>query len=174
MGEGNPLLNSVAFFAGRAFAGGALDDETEESLKKVLLEIVTKEWTRPHPEEGARATIASGWQSGVAQPLAVEDKWPEVTKAVEELNKTFFAVRDFGTKFRVCRFVPVILPLRPTRLRRVIVAQSRNDFYNGYCNQLIKVGEKKDSPELKDKAPSGCITPNGAATRESCLSLKAR
>lgn len=151
--NGNELLNTSAFFAGRAFAGGALDDETEESLKKLLLGIVTKEWTQPHPEDGARATIAGGWQSGFAQPLPVEDKWPEVAKAVEELNNTFFAVRDFGTKFRVCRFVPVILPREDRQdVRRVIVAQSRNDFYNGYCNQLIKVGEKKGVPELKDKA----------------------
>lgn len=67
-GEGNALLNSTAFFAGRAFAAGALEG-TERMLKRELLDIVTKEWSKPHPEHGASQTIESGWHSGIAQPL---------------------------------------------------------------------------------------------------------
>jgi len=48
-GEGNALLNTTAFFAGRAFAAGVFE-ETEEKLKQELLDIVTKEWKSPHDE----------------------------------------------------------------------------------------------------------------------------
>lgn len=69
-GEGNPLLNSTSFFAGQAFAAGALEG-TKESIRAEMLNIVLKEWTSPHPELGAKQTFESGWDSGVAQPFKV-------------------------------------------------------------------------------------------------------
>jgi putative DNA primase/helicase len=68
--NGNALLNIAAFFMSRAFAAGVFE-ETEEQLKKELLVIVTKEWTHKHPEEQARATINSGWDSGKNSPLVI-------------------------------------------------------------------------------------------------------
>jgi putative DNA primase/helicase len=69
-GCGNALLNTAAFFMSRAFAAGVFE-ETEEQLKQELLNIVTREWPRPHPEAGARSTIASGWNSGKDSPLII-------------------------------------------------------------------------------------------------------
>ena len=69
-GEGNALLNKAAFFAGQAFAAGALK-QTEEQAKTELLNIVTVEWKNPHDEHGARQTIQSGWGTGVREPLAI-------------------------------------------------------------------------------------------------------
>jgi hypothetical protein len=69
-GNGNSTLNSVAFFAGRAAAAKALE-QTEEQIKADLLHIVCHEWQQPHPEDGARETINSGWSSGVQQPLLI-------------------------------------------------------------------------------------------------------
>jgi putative DNA primase/helicase len=68
--NGNALLNTAAFFMSRAFAAGVFE-ETEEQLKKELFDIVTKEWTHKHPEDQARATINSGWDSGKNSPLVI-------------------------------------------------------------------------------------------------------
>jgi hypothetical protein len=148
MGQGNALLNSVCYFAGRLFAAGGFDDETADAVKKVLFGIVTVEWPHQMEKGEADATIGSGWNSGVAKPLVLDDKWPEVTKTMEELNKAFFAVNNFGGKFRVCHLTP-----SPLGKQRIIIAQSSNDFHQRYCNQLIKAGENKNGePKLEDKA----------------------
>ena len=68
VGKGNELLNVTAHFAGRALA--ALG-KTEDEIKAELLHIVTKEWKNPHPAGGAKATIASGLTSGMAEPLMI-------------------------------------------------------------------------------------------------------
>src|SRR6267142_1196490 len=149
-GEGNALLNTAAFFAGRAFTAGALEG-TEESLKRQLLDIVTKEWKRPHPEDGARQTITSGWQSGAAQPLALaEDDYPGVAETLEDFNSKFFLVKNFGNKARVCS-------MELNRIARgtsyTLAAQSIHDFKIGYMNQLVQVGEKPSGePKFEDRA----------------------
>jgi hypothetical protein len=63
-GAGNATLNNTALIAARVAASGVLEDKTEEQFKKELLDVVTKEWARPHPESGARSTIDSGWKKG--------------------------------------------------------------------------------------------------------------
>jgi hypothetical protein len=148
MGQGNGLLYSTCRFAGELFAAGGFDDETAEAVKRIPLDIVTKEWAHPHDDEQARATLTSGWNAGVAKPLVLEDKWPEVAKTMEELNKTFFAVNNFGGKFRVCHLTP-----SPLGKQRIIIPQTSNDFHQRYCNQRIKAGEKQNGePKLEDKA----------------------
>jgi hypothetical protein len=69
-GEGNARLNQCCFFVGRAFAAGALEG-TKESLQAEILNIVLKEWDSPHPEQGARQTFDSGWDSGTADPISI-------------------------------------------------------------------------------------------------------
>jgi hypothetical protein len=152
MGAGNATLNSCAFFAGRAFAGGALDG-TEEGIKKVLLDIVTKIWERPHEEGQARETIRSGWFSGAAQPLILKrDDFPELTETIEELNQRFFLVKNFGNKARVCSHVEDKVDARGGKVF-FLSAQSTNDFTIGYMNQVIKVGLKANGePKYDNKA----------------------
>jgi hypothetical protein len=145
-GEGNARLNQAAFFAGKAFAAGALDG-TEESIKLELLTIVTREWVKPHPEHGAKLTIASGWESGKASPLLIaEDEWPQVVETLEEFNRKFFVVETFGGRCRVCWMEDD--PLLGKFLRH----QSWADFRNRFINQLIESGIKENgSVRLDDK-----------------------
>lgn len=84
-GEGNELLNKVAFFAGRCFAAKVFETETEESLKATLVDIVTKEWKKPHEERAARSTINSGWNSGITKPLQLID-WKKQFHTGSELE----------------------------------------------------------------------------------------
>ena len=100
-GEGNSLLNSCSFFAGRAFAGGALEG-TEEQIKDELLDIVTKEWSKPHDRAGAAATIDSGWSSGIAQPLALRAVDGIVTNpgnVVEMTKRSEQVLHSIGLKY---------------------------------------------------------------------------
>jgi hypothetical protein len=69
-GTGNDTLNEASFSIARAFASGALE-YTEESYKRRLLDIVTKEWKKPHDVQGARTTINSGWNAGLKHPLKI-------------------------------------------------------------------------------------------------------
>lgn len=62
-GQGNTLLNNVALIAARVCASGVFD-KTADQFKQELLDIVTKEWKSPHPEQGAKDTIESGWGTG--------------------------------------------------------------------------------------------------------------
>jgi uncharacterized protein DUF5906 len=152
MGAGNAALNTCAFFAGRAFAAGALEG-TEESIKRTLLEIVTKDWEKPHDEGAARDTIRSGWGSGASQPLVIKDEdYPQVAETLEELNAKFFLVKNFGNKARVCSHQLETLDSRKGR-SFFLTAQSVNDFKVGYMNQLVESGTKKNGePKLEDKA----------------------
>ena len=157
MGEGNATLNSCAFFAGRAFAAGALDG-TEESIKDALLQIVLN-WPHPHPEDGARETIRSGWSSGAAQPLAIkDDDFPGVLQTIEELNDKYFLVKSLGTKARVCseernRLTP--------GEAYYLNAQSVFDFKVGLMNQPVMVGMKENgTPKFEDKASIWLKHPN--------------
>lgn len=97
-GEGNGLLNSTAFFAGRAFAAGAL--ESADQLQDEMFDIVTKEWRSPHPQHGARSTIQSGWNAGVAKPLQIREENP-AERSVTEFNEDHFVILDYGSKCRV-------------------------------------------------------------------------
>jgi hypothetical protein len=63
-GNGNATLHDTALIAGRVCASGVFPDKTEEQFKKELLDVVTKRWAKPHDENGARATIISGWDKG--------------------------------------------------------------------------------------------------------------
>jgi hypothetical protein len=65
-GDGNGTLNSTALIAARVFACGVFE-KTEEQFKRELLDIVTKDWTSPHPEDAARKTIISGWTKGISE-----------------------------------------------------------------------------------------------------------
>lgn len=150
MGEGNALLNTAAFFAGRAFAAAALEG-TEELIKRELLEIVTREWAKPHPEDGAKQTIASGWQSGTTQPITLrEDDTPQMEELLEDFNSKFFLVKNFGNKARVCS-------LELNRIAKgesyFLAAQSVNDFKIGYMNQVVQSGlTDTGEPKYEDKA----------------------
>lgn len=152
-GEGNALLNSVAFFAARAFAAGALEEtDTEEKIKKELLGIVTKEWKVPHPEAGARETIISGWSSGILKPLPLKDTWPDVDAMLEEFNK-FFLVKYFGGKARVCQHREVTTTHNGTARKEYLFEhQSFGEFKLGYVDEIIQVGETANGqPKFKDK-----------------------
>jgi hypothetical protein len=146
MGQGNPLLNTAAFFAGRAFAVGAFE-QTEEQLKAEILKIVTEEWQKPHERHGAEQTIESGWGSGVENPiLLLDDKFPQLTELMEEFNKEFYVVEDYGGKCRVC-WEKAETFVRGKSIR--LVAQSFNDFRNRFIHERIQVSEKltADDPE---------------------------
>lgn len=158
-GEGNAQLNSASFFAARAFTAGVLE-QTETELKAELLNIVTKEWSSPHPEHGARETIESGWTSGLASPLVVrEDEWPQVTEVLEELNKDFAVVEDLGSRCQV--IWEDVNPAFTKGKNKVLGHQSFYDFKNRYINVMIEVGVKttrnpetgavNESPKFKDK-----------------------
>ena len=157
MGEGNATLNSCAFFAGRAFASGALDG-TEDKIKDDLLHVVLN-WAHPHPEEGARETIRSGWSSGVAQPLVIkDDDFPAVLQTIEDLNEKYFLVKSMGTKARVCseernRLTP--------GEAYYLNAQSVFDFKVGLMNQIVMTGMKENgTPKFEDKASIWLKHPN--------------
>lgn len=66
-GSRNNLLNEVCFFAGRAFAAAALDG-TEEQIKKEIQTIAREIHLS---ESEIHITAASGWNSGIAQPLTL-------------------------------------------------------------------------------------------------------
>jgi hypothetical protein len=65
-GNGNATLRDTALIAARLFASGVFD-KREEQFKRELLDIVTKEWAKPHPEDGARQTIVSAWNKGISE-----------------------------------------------------------------------------------------------------------
>jgi hypothetical protein len=149
-GEGNATLNSVAFFAARGFAAGVLDG-SEESLKKTLFDIVTREWRQPHDEHGARQTIESGWRSGLDQPLIIkDDDFAQVLETMEDFNRRFFLVKKFGNKARVCSETLSRISKGETY---VLDAQPIGDFKIGFMNQKIVVGMKEDgTPKIDDRA----------------------
>lgn len=152
-GEGNALLNSATFFAARAFVAGALEEtDTEENIKKELLDIVTKEWKSPHPEDGARETIISGWSSGILKPLPLKDTWPDVDAMLEEFEK-FFLVKYFGGKARVCQHREVTTTHNGTvRKEFLFEHQSFGEFKIGYIDEIIQVGETaQGKPKFADK-----------------------
>ncbi len=138
-GEGNALLNSTAFFAGRAFASKALDG-TEASIKQQLREIVTKEWSSPHPQPGADQTIDSGWTSGVAKPLQVREE-TEAELIVAALNEKFFVVQNYGGKCRVGWFEEDDHPDLKGRVK--LGHQSFAEFQNANLNKLVPLVDEK-------------------------------
>ncbi len=159
-GEGNALLNTAAFFAGRAAAAGALE-QTEGQVKAELLRIVTQEWADPHPEAGARATVDSGWASGASDPLKlVEDEFPEILEAIEKLNgEGYYFVTNFGGKNRVCYEENSRTTLGNSF---VLVPMAPVDFEGKFRKQLITVGLRDDgSPILKNKAKVWMDHPSG-------------
>lgn len=161
-GEGNELLNKFAFFASRAFHAGVFGEgETADSLKKTFFSIVTVEWRSPHPEGGARQSIESGWNAGKEQPLVIEDKWPQVTKMLEEFSK-YFLVKNFGGKARVCQHrEQIILTSGSPRKEYFFEPQTANDFKIGYQDELIKIGENaKGEPKYLDKASAWLKNPH--------------
>ena len=156
LGEGNELLNSVFYFAGRLFAAGGFDDQTAKQVQDPILDIVLRRWEKPHPENQAHKTRDSGWNSGLAKPLVLEDKWPEVAAAIEELNGKFFAVHKFGgDQFRVCSFDRRLYARIGgwKQVLEVLVPQREKDFKLAYLNKRIKTGENPNgSAKIETKA----------------------
>jgi hypothetical protein len=149
-GEGNALLNSTAYFAGRAFTAGVLDG-TEESIKAELLKVVCEEWQSPHPRAEAVATINSGWGSGVAKPLLIlTDDWPEVTQMMEEFNQKYFLVQDFGGHPRVCWEKPNTFGKGKTY---TLKSQAVHEWSVFFRDALITTGEDEaGNPRRENKA----------------------
>jgi hypothetical protein len=81
-GNGNATLNNVTLVAARVCLSRVFD-KTEEQFKNELFDTVTKGWAKPHDENGARATIASGWAKGISEGPY---KLIEIVK-VEELQR---------------------------------------------------------------------------------------
>jgi hypothetical protein len=67
-GTRNDTLNTTSFFAARAFAAAALD-ETEQSIKDVIRKAAIASGMG---EREIEATGASGWTSGIAEPLKIQ------------------------------------------------------------------------------------------------------
>jgi hypothetical protein len=140
-GEGNNLLYLCALFAGRGFAGGALEG-TEESIKNKFIDIVTKQWKDPMAIGEARGTIESGWRTGIADPLAIiEDKFPELTKLIEDFNERFYVVRNLGGKCLVCDEEN---PSVKKGSSSVLNYQTFEEFKKGFLHQRVQVGVKED------------------------------
>ena len=136
MGEGNSLLNSCAFFAGRAAAVLGKEDK----IKQELLDIVTNVWEKPHDKHGARETINSGWRSGAEKPFEVkEDDYPQVLENVEKINQRYFLVKNFGGKARVCH--EARSPIAKGEAY-VLHPQPVHDWQIGFLNQRIVAGAK--------------------------------
>jgi hypothetical protein len=96
-GTGNATLNTVSFFAARAFKSGALEG-TEESIKEEIFSV-TQAWQNPHPQHAARETIASGWRAGSDEPI----KLIEVA-GVEELTRPDMPISVLCGKLgEICR-----------------------------------------------------------------------
>lgn len=148
-GEGNALLNTAAFFGGRAFAAGALEGTAEE-IQKVILDIVLKEWKSPHPEHGARMTVESGWRSGTEQPLLIgEDNFPEVESMLKEFEHLFL-IKNYGGKARVAYEE---LNRLVKGLSYLLMTQPVGDWRIGYQDEMITTGLKDDGqPRIEDKA----------------------
>ncbi len=98
LGHWNDTLNRTAFWAGRAFAGGCLED-TEQDTKKLIRRAASAitGWN----ERQMEATLASGWESGIKQPLKTT-KYSTVYKDrripfLTEKAETFF--QSFQEKF---------------------------------------------------------------------------
>lgn len=136
IGDGNKLLNTCAFFAGRLAAARVLK-ETEGQLTNLLLNIVRREWAKPHPEEGARATIEGAWASGFAQPLAVREE-TEAEIALEKMNKEFFVITNYGNKCRVAWFDKEDHPVLKGYVK--LAHQGFGDFKNAMLNKTVFVG----------------------------------
>jgi len=99
-GEGNNLLFRCALFAARGFAGGVFEG-TEESVKNTIknefIDITTRQWPDPMARNEAEGTFNSGWKKGIKDPLQIiEDKFPELTKLIEDFNERFYFVRNHG------------------------------------------------------------------------------
>ena len=129
----NNELNSVAFFAGRAFAAKALEGD-EQSVKDGICRAAKAARLGDSETE---ATIASGWKSGLRKPLALREE-TEVEQVVAELNERFFVVKNFGNRCRVAWFDEENHPELKGRLK--LGHQPFADFRNSLLNQRVKVG----------------------------------
>lgn len=145
----NDTLNSVAFFAARAFASGVFE-ETEAQIQEEIRQIARSTPYCP----GIEDTLRSGWQNGLAKPLKIMDElWPQIVETLEFFNHDHYAVKNFGGKSRVCQEKVVDRSL-------VVVHFHPRDFESFYRNDLIQVGEKEVKvedeyvmkPVLKNKA----------------------
>lgn len=150
-GAGNATLNAAAFFAGRAFAAGVFD-QTADDVQKEMLDIVTKEWAHPHSQHGARQTIQSGWSTGFAKPLIIkESEWPDIEQTIEEFNRDYYVVRNFGGKLRICWEEQN--PTYTKGKHLLLGNQHPRDFEQFNRNKKIQVGENDDgTPIKKNKA----------------------
>jgi hypothetical protein len=150
----NDTLNSVAFFAARAFAAEVFEG-TEQQLQEEIRQIALSTPYCP----GVEDTLRSGWQNGIGKPLKImEERWPQVIETLEEFNRDFYVVRNFGGKSRVC------WEQQNTSYRgkALLLGHSNpRDFESFHRNQLIQVGEKEGKneagepmmvPVLKNKA----------------------
>ncbi len=85
-GRGNAQLNATAWVAARVYTAGLLAPRTEDEVKDELLKIVTEEWRSPHDALAARKTIASGWSTGLKEPLQILDLEQARTNASARIN----------------------------------------------------------------------------------------
>jgi hypothetical protein len=100
-GQGNALLNTAAFWAGKCFAAGAFEQSAED-IQAELLHIVTREWKMPHDEHGARSTIQSGWESGAADPLELRQEDVIATNpghVTEMVEASEHVLHEMGLKY---------------------------------------------------------------------------
>ena len=157
MGQGNALLNTVSFFAGRAFAAHALPG-TAETITNEIFNIVTKEWSHPHPEHGARRTIESGWDDGIELPLELTPD-SELEQVIGEFNEKYFMVRNFGKK---C--VVAWQEENPASKRQEVNFQQVKDFKTFYSNRWVTIPGDEDEKEKKKTAADVWV---GSAARRS-------
>ena len=151
-GQGNELVNTTAWFAARAFAAGVLE-ESENAIKQTIRDIVTREWRSPHPQPGADQSIDSGWNSGIGKPLAIkEPDFPEADETIEEFDKRFFHIRNYGNKARIGE-MKVRNYGEGGRRDRYLSTRSVREFQNGYLGDKIVCGLNDDgTPKLRTKA----------------------
>jgi len=144
-GHWNIALNKCVWYAGAAFAAGALEGSAAEIQHNIRVAAAASTSADARTVDN---TIDRSWEAGMAEPLEIsKDPFPEATATLKDFNERYYVVEDFGNRVRVCW--EAIDPITKTLN---VGNQSFEDFQKRFSNQRIVVGEEETTSGKGDKA----------------------
>lgn len=134
-GTRNNQLNACVYFAARAFASGALEED-ETRVKQDLNEAAQTAWGGEVPSSDA-ATIRGAWLTGLKNPFEIAPSpHGDLDKLLVEFNDKFFVVGNFGGKCIIAAYDP-----HPElRGKYRLSTQNPYDFKNRWDNVKVQTG----------------------------------
>jgi hypothetical protein len=159
-GGRNNALNKVCFFAGRAFVSKALlgtERDVKEEIRRIAREVKL-------PMDEFEITAASGWNSGVAQPLKILDSKQEHDEALARV-RAYIAGTDTALPSldALASDLDLLTPGEFLEFRKVIAG--RFNIGVGELDTLLKRHCEKQEEEEQERIRAASI----AASKDGIL-----